>query len=82
MALRTIPASREEQAALMARFRTAQAEPPADIADRKDVQSRVQTAIKSAVYYIDTDIENNREKSLALTHLEEALMWAGKAIFS
>ena len=25
---------------------------------------------------------DSREKSLAITHLEEALMWAGKAIFS
>lgn len=26
-------------------------------------------------------VADSREKSLALTHLEEALMWAGKAIF-
>ena len=27
-------------------------------------------------------VADSREKSLAITHLEEALMWAGKAIFS
>lgn len=26
-------------------------------------------------------VADSREKSLAITHLEEALMWAGKAIF-
>lgn len=30
---------------------------------------------------LNTYVADSREKSLALTHLEEALMWAGKAIF-
>lgn len=30
---------------------------------------------------LNSKVEDSREKSLALTHLEEALMWAGKAIF-
>lgn len=30
---------------------------------------------------INHKVEDSREKSLAITHLEEALMWAGKAIF-
>ena len=30
---------------------------------------------------LNADVEDSREKSLALTALEEALMWAGKAIF-
>ncbi|QRI45058.1 hypothetical protein QEH45_gp04 [Microbacterium phage Shocker] len=82
MALRTIPASREEEAQLLARFKTAQAEPPEDIEDRKRAQRMIQCAIEGAAIDIDRYAENSREKSLALTHLEEALMWAGKAIFS
>lgn len=30
---------------------------------------------------INSSVADSREKSLAITHLEEALMWAGKAIF-
>lgn len=82
MALRTIPASREEQDQLVAQFRTAQAEPPADIGERKNVQAEIQHRVISTAQLIDDEVENSREKSLALTHLEEALMWAGKAIFS
>ncbi len=82
MSLRTIPASREEQDQLAARFRTAQAEPPADNETRKKAQSIIQMTILDAAQTIDENVENSREKSLALTHLEEALMWAGKAIFS
>ena len=82
MSLRTIPASREEEAQLTARFRTAQAEPPADIEERKAAQTAIQMTILDAAQTIDENVENSREKSLALTHLEEALMWAGKAIFS
>lgn len=82
MALRTIPASREEEAQLLARFKTAQAEPPEDIERRKEAQGIIQMTILDAVQTIDENVENSREKSLALTHLEEALMWAGKAIFA
>lgn len=48
-------------------------------------QLTAQKELRSYIDYIakriNNDIADSREKSLALTKLEEALMWAGKAIF-
>jgi hypothetical protein len=35
---------------------------------------------KKLAYVIDTFVPNSREKSLAMTNLEQAVMWANKAI--
>jgi len=49
-------------------------------------QLQYQQRLRESVYDIAQDlnshVEDSREKSLAITKLEEALMWAGKAIFS
>lgn len=82
MALRTIPASREEEAQLRARFQIAQDTPPEDIEQRKRIQGFVRDDIHSVADFIDKNVENGPTKEQALIHLEEALMWAGKAIFS
>ena len=64
------------------RFGIAQDAPvPEDIAERQALQRSVRATIYSAAVLINSEIEQSRELSLALTHLEEALMWAGKAIF-
>lgn len=64
------------------RFSIAQDAPvPEDIADRQVVQRQVRKEIYSTAKMMVVEIEQSRELSLALTHLEEALMWAGKAIF-
>lgn len=63
------------------RFKTAQAEPAEDHAVRLVVQGGVQKDIGIAAQYMVSAIAPSRELSLALTALEEALMWAGKAIF-
>lgn len=44
-------------------------------------QSNLAAEIINLAADFNQDVEDSREKSLALTHLEEALMWAGKAIF-
>lgn len=44
-------------------------------------QQTVRFYIGDVAERINRDIADSREKSLALTKLEEALMWAGKAIF-
>ena len=80
--LRQIPPSREESEQLLTRFRTAQAEPPVDIEDRKTTQYEVQVRVIELAEFLDATVENSREKSLALTHLEEVLMWTGKAVFA
>lgn len=80
--LRQIPPSNDEKNSLWSRFCTAQSEPPEDIEARKHVQAEVQALVVDLGTYIGYNVENCREKDQALTHLEEVLMWAGKAIFS
>jgi hypothetical protein len=46
-----------------------------------DFQKEVRLAIAFLAQDINALVEDSREKSLALTHLEEALLWTGKAIF-
>lgn len=45
------------------------------------VQRQVRDLIAEAGQFLQDTTEPSREQSLALTKLEEALMWAGKAIF-
>lgn len=45
-------------------------------------QRQLREKIADAAFYLNANVEDGREKSLALTKLEEALMWAGKAIFA
>lgn len=84
MGLRQISRTTDEQNALIARFAIAQDTPVSadEHAQQLQVQSDIRSAVLNVANYIDIDIADSREKSLALTHLEEALMWAGKAIFS
>lgn len=83
MALRTIPPSREEEALLLSRFQTAASAPqPDDFEERVVVQNEVRTQIIELAQTLDVNLENSSAKEQALTHLEAALMWAGKAIFS
>ena len=64
------------------RFGIAQDAPvPEDIEARQAVQRQVRQDIYIAAKLMADQIAPGRELSLALTHLEEALMWAGKAIF-
>ena len=85
MAIREESVRPEEQVALGKRFMIAQDAPVVDIATRT-VQLRYQDQIRGLIYDAATAVqqttEPSREQSLALTHLEEALMWAGKALFS
>ena len=53
-----------------------------DIERRKVVQLRLQAEVLEFAQRLVEDVEDSRELSLALTRLEEALMWADKAIFS
>lgn len=45
-------------------------------------QAAIRDAIKSAASAVETRTLPSREQSLALTKLEEALLWAGKAVFA
>ena len=49
---------------------------------RVEAQRHVRDQIAQIGFYLGVNVMPGREHSLALTHLEEALMWAGKAIHS
>ena len=62
-----------------ARFVIAQDSKPAP--EALSIQADIREKVAVLAEHLATEIEPSRELSLALTHLEEALMWAGKAIF-
>lgn len=74
----TMP-SREHSDDVRARFLIAQDGRPS--AAQLSLQTQLRQDIADTAALINAHVEDSREKSLALTHLEEALMWAGKAIF-
>lgn len=91
MGLRQISRTAEEQNALNKRFGIAQdtlsAKPEEDedygtIQQQQELQRDLRKAIVQAAVIIDSGAAPSREASLALTKLEEALMWGGKAFFS
>lgn len=61
------------------RFLIAQDNRPSQ--EQLDYQRQLREDIADIADNINQSVADSREKSLALTHLEEALMWAGKAIF-
>ena len=77
--LRRIAPSGEELKDLRARFGIAQDGEPAPEALSEQRIIRNRTALLAE--HLVAEVEPSRELSLALTHLEEALMWAGKAVF-
>lgn len=85
MGLRVVSRTAEEANNLDKRFGIAQDTSVVDEETRQEqlsVQASVRREISATAAFIDHQVADSREKSLALTHLEEALMWAGKAIFS
>lgn len=84
MALRKVSRTADEQKALIARFGIAQDKTTVDLAedvDRKDLQGEIRQKVLELATIIDIEIESSQPKTVALTKLEEALMWAGRAIF-
>jgi hypothetical protein len=78
--LRAEDEPRETDEQVKTRFGIAQDSARPD-ADALDVQVSVREAITTAGLLINANVEDGREKSLALTHLEEALLWTGKGLF-
>ena len=48
--------------------------------DKKIRCLHIRNAVKQLAYVIDNVCPDGREKSLALTRLEEAVMWANKSV--
>ena len=85
MALRKVSRTADEQNALIARFGIAQDKTAVD-GDahiyRLDLQGELRQKVLEIATMIDIDIENSQPKSVALTKLEEALMWTMKAVLA
>ena len=80
MALKTFSGTtHSEKTALAKRFGLAQDSKPSE--EELRIQNQIRGLINEVAQTLDVHIEDGREKSLALTKLEESLMWAGKAIF-
>lgn len=70
---------RESAADIRARFGIAQDGKPTDA--QLEFQAEIRSAVAYIAAHINEQVADSREKSLALTAFEEALMWTGKAIF-
>lgn len=71
--------TRESSEDVRARFQIAQDGKPTDA--QLAYQAGLRDIFAGLAGQINADVADSREKSLALTKLEEALMWTGKAIF-
>lgn len=71
--------TREDDDDIRGRFLIAQDNVPTE--DQKQYQAQIRQDVAALAVSLNADVADSREKSLAITHLEEALMWAGKAIF-
>lgn len=71
--------TREDADDIRARFGIAQDGKPT--AAQLDEQKALKLAVSELAVGFNANVADGREKSVALTHLEEFLLWAGKAIF-
>jgi hypothetical protein len=53
---------------------------PATTEDKRSEHESVREACKSLAHALDSRVPNGREKALALTKLEETMMWANAGI--
>jgi hypothetical protein len=70
---------RESAEDVGARFGIAQDGKPSP--EQLELQASLRGSIAGVAIRLNREVADSREKSLALTRFEEALMWAGKAIF-
>jgi len=53
---------------------------PASTPERRDEHTSVRQNCRRLADFINENVPDGREKSLAITHLEEAMFWANAAI--
>jgi hypothetical protein len=73
--------TREDDADILGRFNIAQ-DGPVPTGAQLAYQAEVRHAIATVALDLNRDVADSPAKSNALRKLEEALMWAGKAIFA
>jgi hypothetical protein len=64
---------------IKARFGIAQDGKPTQA--QLEEQAIIRDAFATLAQRVNANVADSRAKSIALTHLEDALMWTGKAIF-
>lgn len=82
MALRTTPRTAEQQNAFIKRFGIAQDSTPDDIEKRQELQREYRDLIARAGSLLEIELEPSQDVSIALTHLQTALLFGGKAVFA
>ena len=53
---------------------------PPQTEERKQDHEQVRTSLKSLAHRLNEIVPDGREKSLAMTHLEEAMFWANAGL--
>lgn len=53
---------------------------PATTAEKRGDHTSVREACKRLAHFLDANVPSGREKSLAITNLEQSMMWANAAI--
>ncbi|QNN99434.1 hypothetical protein SEA_SEPHIROTH_99 [Gordonia Phage Sephiroth] len=53
---------------------------PATTAEKKGAHGSIRETMLSTALYVNANVPDGREKSLAITALEEAMFWANAAI--
>lgn len=48
--------------------------------EKRNAHSSVRNVCGEAAKFVDANVPDSREKSLAITHLEEAMFWANAAL--
>lgn len=75
-----MPEGTSPREGIYTRFAIAQDGKPS--VEQLELQAELRDKTAEVAAQLNWGAADSREKSLALTHFEEALMWAGKAIFS
>lgn len=52
----------------------------ATTAEKRDAHTSVRQTLRRAADYLNDTLPEGREKSLAITHLEEAMFWGNAAL--
>jgi hypothetical protein len=53
---------------------------PADTDAKRETHEAIRANCKSMAYYLNSFLPEGREKSLAITHLEEVMFWSNAAV--
>ncbi|AOE43764.1 hypothetical protein SEA_BANTAM_75 [Gordonia phage Bantam] len=53
---------------------------PATTIEKRNDHASIRETLKHVAHFIDANVPPGREKSLAITHLEEAMFWGNAAI--